>query len=110
MTSAVDDEDCGQESDLVDSRKMPARGGARPFVSQPTPPATAAASPRTRPPTAPPRGNAAFTLADLGPLVNKILQAQTDSNLQLQQSLQANMMANIRATAGALAGTNPAKD
>lgn len=110
MTSAVDDEDCGQDSDLVDSRKMPARGGARPFVSQPTPPATAAASPRTRPPTAPPRGNAAFTLADLGPLVSKILQAQTDSNLQLQQSLQANMMANIRATAGALAGTNPAKD
>jgi hypothetical protein len=49
-------------------------------------------------------------LADLGPLVSKILQAQTESHLQLQQSLQANMMANIQATSTALAATSPAKD
>jgi hypothetical protein len=52
----------------------------------------------------------AFIIADLGPLVSKILKAQAESNLQLHQSFQTNMLANIRATSTALAATGLGKE
>jgi hypothetical protein len=77
------------------ARTMVAPAAARPAAA---PTVTALASP------------AGFTLADLGLLVTRILQAQAKSNLQLHQSFQTNMLANIRATLMALAATGGSKE
>jgi hypothetical protein len=77
------------------ARTMVAPAAARPAAALT---ATALASP------------AGFTLADLGPLVTRILQAQAESNLQLHQSFQTNMLANIRSTATALVATGGSKE
>jgi hypothetical protein len=77
------------------ARTMVAPAAARPAAA---PTATALASP------------AGFTLADLRPLVTRILQAQAESNLQLHQSFQTNMLVNIRATSTALAATGGSKE
>jgi hypothetical protein len=72
--------------------------------------APAAARPAAAPTAAASASPAGFTLADLGPLVTRILQAQAESNLQLHQSFQTNMLANIRATLTALAATGGSKE
>jgi hypothetical protein len=117
-----------ETADSDDNRKLPARPSKRPasplvensnlFLSSRVraapsaldsspkrvrrSPAPTAAAPRrgTRvtAATPPPLEKAAFTVADLGPLISEILKAQEESTMQLHQTFQTNMMANIQAT------------